>query len=151
MGASDDAVGLLPVPTRGCGLLALEFPVTSVASQSVNLELLEHLGAIQPQELVLDVLSKSLIELTIKCCIIPPCVGHMFRELNHVLVDMLAVVHLECMQHVFRGLGQIGLPEVNVQLVDKLNPITPNRWFGVCDQSGFPPEHGDVGEVRGSE
>jgi len=60
----------------------------SVTSQSVNLELLEHLGAIQRQELVLDALSKSLIELTIKSCIIPPCVGHMFGELNHVLVDM---------------------------------------------------------------
>src|SRR5882724_4241319 len=96
MGASDDAVGRLPVPTRGCGLLALEFPVMSVASQSINLELLEHLGAIQPQELVLDALSKSSIELTIKSRIIPPCVGHMFRELNHVLVDMWMVVHLEC-------------------------------------------------------
>src|SRR5882724_10268932 len=79
-----------------CGLLALVFPVMSVASQSVDLELLEHLGVIQRQELVLDALSKSSIELTIKSRIIPPCVGRMFRELNHVFVDMLMVVHLEC-------------------------------------------------------
>ena len=68
----------------------------SIASQSVNLELLEHLGVIQRQELVLDALSKSSIELTIKSHIIPPCVGRMFGELNRVLVDMLMVIHLEC-------------------------------------------------------
>jgi len=68
----------------------------SVTSQSVDLELLERLGAIQQQELVLDVLSKSWIELTIKSHIIPPCVGRMFGEPNHVLVDMLMVIHLEC-------------------------------------------------------
>src|SRR5882724_11587168 len=32
--------GSLPVPTRGCGLLALAFPVTSVARQRNDLELL---------------------------------------------------------------------------------------------------------------
>src|SRR5882724_8432824 len=88
--------GRLPVLTRGCGLLALALPITSVASQSVHLELLERLRVIQRQELVLDVLFKSSIELTIKSRIIPPCVGRMFVELNHVLVDMLIVIHLEC-------------------------------------------------------
>ena len=68
----------------------------SVTSQSVDLELLEHLGVIQRQELVLDALSKSPIELTIECRIIPPSVGRVFGELNHVLVDMLMVVHFEC-------------------------------------------------------
>ena len=89
--------GRLPVLTRGCGLLTLVFPVTSVTPQSVDLELLECVGAIQLQELVIDALSKFLIELTIKRHIIPPCVGCVFGELNHVFVDMLMVVHLECM------------------------------------------------------
>src|SRR5882724_10899092 len=57
--------GSLPVLTRGCGLLALAFPVMSVALQGGDLELLEHLGSVQRQELVFDALSKSLIELTI--------------------------------------------------------------------------------------
>jgi len=56
--------GGLPVLTRGCGLLALVFPVTSVTLQGSNLELLEHLGLIQQQELILDALSKSPVELT---------------------------------------------------------------------------------------
>src|SRR5882724_10069034 len=41
--------GSLPVPTRGCGLLALVFPVTSVALQGGDLELLECLGSVQRQ------------------------------------------------------------------------------------------------------
>src|SRR5882724_4576761 len=57
--------GSLPVPTRGCGLLALAFPAMSVALQGGDLELLEHLGSVQRQELVFDALSKSPIELTI--------------------------------------------------------------------------------------
>src|SRR5882724_6961109 len=138
----------LPVPTSGCGLLTLAFPVTSVTSQSVDLELLEHLGVIQRQELVLDALSQSAIELTIKSRIVPPCVGRVFGELNHVLVDMLMVVHLECAQGSFGGLGQVGLSEISVQLVNKLTPIVMNGWFWGCDQDRLPPNHGDVREVR---
>jgi len=74
--ASDDAVGLLPIllarrkrqpacSDQRHGLLALAFPVTSVALQGGDLELLEHLGSVQRQELVFDALSKSPIELTI--------------------------------------------------------------------------------------
>jgi len=57
-GAEEEAYCLFR--PEACILLTLVFPVTSVASQSVDLELLEHLGVIQRQELVLDVLSKSL-------------------------------------------------------------------------------------------
>src|SRR5882724_10684970 len=88
--------GSLPVPTRGCGLLTLAFPVTSVALQGGDLELLECLGSVQRQELVFDALSKSLIELTIESCIIPPCMGCMFGKLDHVLVDMLVILNFEC-------------------------------------------------------
>jgi len=45
--------------------LALAFPVMSVTLQGSDLELLECLGLVQLQELVIDALSKSLIELTI--------------------------------------------------------------------------------------
>src|SRR5882724_1722604 len=89
--------GSLPVPTRGCSLLALAFPVMSVALQGGDLELLECLGSIQRQELILDVLSKSLVELTVESHIIPSCMGCMFGKLNHVLVDMLVILHFECM------------------------------------------------------
>ena len=47
----------------------------------------------------------------------------------------------------FGFLGQIGLPKVDIKLVDRLTSITPNRWFRVCDQDGLPPEHGNVREV----
>src|SRR5882724_5657396 len=74
--------------------------------------------------------------------------GRMFGELDHVLVDMLVILHFECAKGVFGGLGQIGLPEVIVQLIDKLTPIVANGQFWKCDQNQLPPQHGDVGEVR---
>src|SRR5882724_1293916 len=48
----------------------------------------------------------------------------------------------------FGGLGQIGLPKVHVQLVNKLTPIIANGWFWECDQDQLPPQHGNVGEVQ---
>src|SRR5882724_8917615 len=140
--------GCLPVPARGCGLLALVFPVTSVALQGGDLELLEHLGPVQRQELILDALSKSPIEITIESHTIPSCMGCMFGKLDHVLVDMLVILHFECVKGTFRGLGQIGLPKVSVQLVDKLTPIIANGRFQECNQDRLPPKHGDVGEVQ---
>src|SRR5882724_9548499 len=104
--------------------------------------------SVQRQELVFDALSKSPIELTIYSLIVPPRMGCMFGELNHVLVDMLVILHFECAKGTFGGLGQIGLPEVSVQLIDKLTPIIANGQFGKCDQNRLPPQHGDVGEVR---
>jgi len=50
----------------------------------------------------------------------------------------------------FGGLCQVGLSKVNVQLVDKLTPITRIDGSGI-DQGRLPPEHGNVGEVRRSE
>jgi len=50
----------------------------------------------------------------------------------------------------FGGLGQIGLPKVSVELVDKLTPVIMNQQFVVCNQNQLPPKHGDVGEVSGS-
>jgi len=35
-----------------------------------------------------------------------------------LLVDMLVILHFECTKGAFGGLGQIGLPEVSVQLID---------------------------------
>src|SRR5882724_7888668 len=74
--------------------------------------------------------------------------GCMFGELDHVLVDMLVILHFECAKGAFGGLGQIGLPEVSVQLIDKLTPIVANGQFWECDQNRLPPQHGDVREVR---
>src|SRR5882724_10687121 len=74
--------------------------------------------------------------------------GCMFGELDHVLVDMLVILHFECAKSTFGGLGQIGLPEVSVQLINKLTPIIANGQFWKCDQNRLPPQHGDVGEVR---
>src|SRR5882724_2773843 len=48
----------------------------------------------------------------------------------------------------FRGLGQIRLPKVSVQLINKLTPIIANGWFWECNQNWLPPQHGDVREVR---
>src|SRR5882724_1623290 len=74
--------------------------------------------------------------------------GCMFRELDHVLVDMLVILHFECAKGAFGGLGQIRLPEVSVQLIDELTPIVANGQFWECDQNRLPPQHGDVREVR---
>src|SRR5882724_2575265 len=48
----------------------------------------------------------------------------------------------------FRGLGQIGLPNVCIQLVNKLTPIIANGQFWECDQDQLPPKHGNVREVQ---
>src|SRR5882724_11322057 len=74
--------------------------------------------------------------------------GCMFGELNHVLVDMLVILHFECTKGTFGGLGQIGLPKVSVQLIDELTPIVVNGEFWECDQNWLPPQHGDVREVQ---
>ena len=68
----------------------------------------------------------------------------MFIELNHVLVDMLVVLHFQCVECAFGGLCQVGLPKVNIELVYKL---TPNQQFWVVNEDGLPPEHGNVREI----
>ena len=39
--------GRLPIPTRGCSLLTLAFPLAGVTPQGISLELLECLGVVQ--------------------------------------------------------------------------------------------------------
>src|SRR5882724_4749548 len=56
--------GSLPVLTRGCSLLALAFPVTSVALQGGDIELLERLGSVQQQDPVFDAACKVSVVLT---------------------------------------------------------------------------------------
>ena len=86
-------------------------PVASVTFQGVGLELLEHLGEVQQQELDLDVFSNSLIELTIKSFIIPSCISCMFGALNHVLVDMLVVLHLSAQSACSEDWARLGCPK----------------------------------------
>src|SRR5882724_5664171 len=74
--------------------------------------------------------------------------GCMFGELDHVVLDMLVSLHFECAKGAFGGLGQIRLPKVSVQLIDKLAPIIANGQFWECDQNWLPPQHGDVGKVQ---
>ena len=47
----------------------------------------------------------------------------------------------------FGDLGQIRLPKVSVELVDKLIPIVMNLRFRMCNQDQLPPKHGNVREV----
>jgi len=49
---------------------------------------------------------------------------------------MLVILHFECTKGAFGGLGQIGLPEISVQLIDKLTPIVANGQFWECDRIG---------------
>jgi len=83
VGASDDAVGLFPdwlVQRKrlpACSDQRVRSSCPGIPSNechisSVDLELLECLGVIQRQELVLDALSKSLIELTIRAASFHP-------------------------------------------------------------------------------
>jgi len=62
---------------------------------------------------------------------------------------MLVVLYFECMECAFGRLGKIGLPKLNIELVYKITPITPNQRFWVSDEDGFPPEHDNVGEITG--
>jgi len=48
------------------------------------------------------------------------------------------------------GLGQIGLPKVDIESVKKPTPITQNQRFGVSNQGGLPPEHSNVRGVGSS-
>ena len=60
----------------------LPFPVTVVAFEGVDLELLKGSGLFQIEELVLDSFSKTTIKFTIKCNVVPPSIGGMLGELN---------------------------------------------------------------------
>ena len=57
------------------------------------------------------------------------------------------VTHFECAMCAFGGLGQIRLPKLDIELVNKLTPITTNRWFRVHNQYGLTPKHSDVREI----
>src|SRR5882672_8086559 len=103
------------------------FPVVGVAPQGVSFELLECCGEFQRHKLVLDVLSKSSIELTIESHIIPTRVCCMFGKLDHVFVHMLVILHFKCTKSTFGSLGEIGLPKEDVQLFHKLTPIAADR------------------------
>src|SRR5882724_6711313 len=93
--------------------------------------------------------SKSSIELTIESRIIPASVGCMFGKLDHVLVDMLVVLHFECAKSAFRSLCDMRLAEEVIQFRHEFAPVAANRGFWLCDQVGLPPEHHNVREVRG--
>jgi len=45
-------------------------------------------------------------------------------------------------------LGPDQAAQVDIELLNKLTPITLNQRFGVSDQGGLPPKNSDVREVR---
>ena len=73
----------------------LSLPVAVVALLSINLELLECSGAIEIEELVLDPFSKPPIEFTIECNIVPTSVSGVLQELNHILIDVMILLHFK--------------------------------------------------------
>ena len=89
----------------------LPLPVTIVALEGVNLELLEPSGSSQIKELVLDPFSKTMIEFTIKCNIIPPSIGGVLGEFNQIFVDVVVFLHFEGMEGMFQCLGKVRLSE----------------------------------------
>ena len=89
----------------------LPLPVSIVTLEGVNLELLEHLGSFQLKELVLDSFSKTTIEFTIKCNVVPPSIGGMLGEFNQIFVDVVVFLHFEGMEGMFQCLGKVRLSE----------------------------------------
>ena len=73
----------------------LPLPVSIIALEGVNLELLECSGSFQIQELVLDPFCKTTIEFTVKCYVVPPSIGGVLGEFNQIFVDVVVFLHFE--------------------------------------------------------
>jgi len=132
----------------------LPFPIPVVTFQGVDLELFKHSGLFQIEELVLDSFRETSIEFPIQCNVIPPSVGGMLREFNHILIDMMVFLHFKRSESTFRGLGKIRFTKELVELSYKFSPVASDGRLGISHKVRLPPQQGNfrkeghcIGEV----
>ena len=118
----------------------LPFPVSIVAFEGVNLELLKGSESFQIEELVLDSFSKTTIKLTIKCNIIPSSIGSVLREFNQIFIDVVVLLHFEGLEGTFQCLSEVRLSKQLVKLRDKFGPVALDGWFRVSHKVRLPPK-----------
>ena len=89
----------------------LPLPVSIVTLEGVNLELLKCSGSFQIKELVLDSFSKTTIEFTVKCNVVPRSIGGVLGEFNQIFVDVVVFLHFEGTESMLRCLGEVRLSQ----------------------------------------
>ena len=102
----------------------LPFPVSVVALQRVNFELFQCWGAIEIEQLIFDSFRQSSIELSIQGDIVPTCKGGMLSKLDHELIDMMVLLHLEGSEHAFGGLSHVRFAKQLVKFDNEFTPVT---------------------------
>ena len=118
----------------------LPLPVSIIALEGINLELLERSGLFQIQELVLDPFGKTTIEFTVKCYVVPPSIGGMLGEFNQIFVDVVVFLHFEGSEGMFRCLGEVWLSEKFIKLGNEFGPVAADGWFRVSHKIRVPPQ-----------
>ena len=119
------------------------FPVLVVTLQHVDFELFQCRWAIEIEQLVFDSFRQSSIELVIQCDVVPTCKGGMLGELDHELIDMMVLLHLEGSEHAFGGLSPVWFAKQLVEFDNKFSPVTSDQRFQECHKVGLPPEQSD--------
>ena len=107
----------------------LSFPELVVTFEGVDFELVEGYGLFHVEKHVLDALRQSVIEFTVEGGVIPPHESSMLGEFDHVLIDMVVLLHFEGMEGPYGGLSQIGFPKIPIQGGNELGPVAPNGRF----------------------
>ena len=102
----------------------LPFPVLVVALHRVDFELFQCQWAVEIEQLIFDSLSQSSIELAIQCEVVPTCKGSMLSELDHKLIDMMVLLHLEGSESAFGGLSHVQFAKQLVEFNDEFTPVT---------------------------
>ena len=64
----------------------------------------------------------------------------MLSKLNHELIDVAVLLHLEGLESVLGGLGHIWFTEQLVKLNDRFAPITSDRRLRERHEVRLPPE-----------
>ena len=116
------------------------FPVSVVALQHINFELFQCRWVVEIEQLIFDSLSQSSIELAIQCDVVPTCKGGMLSKLDHELIDMMVLLHLEGSESAFGGLSHVQFAKQLVEFDDEFTPVTSDQRFQECHQVRLPPE-----------
>ena len=74
----------------------------------------------------------------------------MLSKLNHELIDMMVLLHLEGLESVFGGLSHVQFAKQLVKFDDEFTPVTSDQRFWECHKVGLPPEQSDFRQERGS-
>ena len=74
----------------------------------------------------------------------------MLSELDHELVDMVVLLHLEGSESAFGGLSHVQFTKQLVKFNDEFTPVTSDRRFRECHKVGLPPEQSDFRQEQGS-